>query len=53
MVCLDETSRQLLGEVTTPVAAAPGQVAQYDYEYVRNGTANLFMIFEPLAANAM
>ena len=29
--------------------AAPGQVAHYDYEYVRNGVANLFMIFEPLA----
>ena len=33
----------------TPVPAAPGQVAQYDYEYVRNGVANVFMIFEPLA----
>jgi hypothetical protein len=49
VVCLDETSKQLIGEVARPVPAAPGQVAQYDYEYVRNGTANLFMIFEPLA----
>ncbi len=49
VVCLDETSKQLIGEVATPVPAAPGQVAQYDYEYVRNGVANLFMIFEPLA----
>lgn len=49
MVCLDETSKQLVGETRTPVPAAPGQVAQYDYEYVRNGVANLFMIFEPLA----
>jgi len=49
VVCLDETSKQLIGEVQTPVPAAPGQVAQYDYEYVRNGVANLFMIFEPLA----
>ena len=48
-VCLDETSKQLIGEVAAPVPAAPGQVAQYDYEYVRNGVANLFMIFEPLA----
>jgi hypothetical protein len=49
VVCLDETSKQLIGEVRTPVAAAPGQVAHYDSEYVRNGVANLFMIFEPLA----
>jgi hypothetical protein len=49
VVCLDETSKQLIGEVRTPVRAAPGQVAHYDYEYVRNGVANLFMISEPLA----
>jgi len=49
VVCLDETSKQLIGEAQTPVPAAPGQVAQYDYEYVRNGVANIFMIFEPLA----
>ena len=49
VVCLDETSKQLIGEVRTPVLAAPGQVAHYDCEYVRNGVANLFMLFEPLA----
>jgi len=49
VVCLDETSKQLIGEARAPVPAAPGQVAQYDYEYVRNGVANLFMISEPLA----
>ena len=49
VVCLDETSKQLIGETRTPVPAAPGQVAHYDCEYVRNGVANLFMIFEPLA----
>jgi hypothetical protein len=49
VVCLDETSKQLIGEVQKPVPAGPGQVAHYDYEYVRNGVANLFMIFEPLA----
>ena len=49
VVCLDETSKQLIGEVATPLPAAPGQVAHYDYEYVRNGVANIFMIFEPLA----
>jgi hypothetical protein len=49
VVCLDETSKQLIGETRPPVPAAPGRVAHYDYEYVRNGVANLFMIFEPLA----
>ena len=49
VVCLDETSKQLIGEVRTPVPAVPGQVAHYDCEYVRNGVANIFMIFEPLA----
>jgi hypothetical protein len=46
---LDETSKQLIGEVASPAPAAPGQTAHYDYEYVRNGVANLFMICEPLA----
>jgi hypothetical protein len=49
VVCVDEASKQLIGEVQTPVPAAPGQVAHYDYEYVRNGVANIFMVFEPLA----
>jgi len=49
VVCLDETSKQLIGEVATPVPASPGQVAHSDYEYVRNGVANIFMISEPLA----
>jgi transposase len=48
LVCLDEASRQLIGEVAQPVPAAPGQPERFDYEYVRNGTANLFMVFEPL-----
>jgi hypothetical protein len=48
LVCVDEASRQLIGEVVQPVPARPGQPARFDYEYVRNGTANLFMIFEPL-----
>ncbi len=49
VVCLDETSKQLIGEVRAPVSIAPGRPARYDNEYVRNGVANLFMIFEPLA----
>jgi hypothetical protein len=49
MVCLDETSKQLIAETRAPMPASPGQPARYDYEYKRNGVANLFMIFEPLA----
>jgi hypothetical protein len=48
LVCLDEVPVQLVGETRVPQPARPGQPARYDYEYVRNGTANLFMIFEPL-----
>jgi hypothetical protein len=43
VVCLDETSKQLISETRVPIAAKPGQVARYDYEYERNGTANIFM----------
>jgi hypothetical protein len=49
VVCLDETSKQLIGEAAIPLPALPGQVGRYDYEYVRNGVANIFMVFEPLA----
>jgi hypothetical protein len=48
-VCLDETSKQLVGEVVQPLPPEPGRPERFDYEYVRNGTANLFMISEPLA----
>jgi len=48
LVCLDEASRQLIGEVVRPIPASPGQPERFDYEYVRNGTANLFMVSEPL-----
>jgi len=48
LVCLDEASKQLIGEVAAPIPAEPGQPERYDYEYTRNGTANLFMISEPL-----
>lgn len=41
LVCFDETPVQLIGEVRTPVPAAPGRPRRYDYEYQRNGTANL------------
>ena len=48
VVCLDETSRQLLGEVRAPVPTAPGHPARHDAEYVRGGVANLFVVTEPL-----
>jgi DDE superfamily endonuclease len=48
VVCLDETSKQLIAETRVPIPAKPGRRARYDYEYERNGTANLFMMFAPL-----
>ena len=48
LVCLDETSKQLVAETRSPVAMAPGRPARVDCEYARNGTANLFMMFAPL-----
>jgi hypothetical protein len=48
-VCLDEQSKQLIRETRAPLPVKPGQPERVDYEYERNGTANLFMVFEPLA----
>jgi len=50
LVCLDEASRQLIGETIQPIPAEPGQPERFDYEYVRNGVATLFMVFMPLLA---
>jgi hypothetical protein len=49
VVCMDETSKQLIGETRTPRPTAPGQPARHDYEYERHGVANLFMFFAPLS----
>jgi len=49
VVCLDECSKQLIGEVREPLPPKPGQVAKYDSEYERRGTANVFLAVEPLA----
>lgn len=49
LVAVDEASKQLVGEVVQPLPAEPGQPERFDYEYVRHGTANLFMISEPLS----
>lgn len=46
VVCVDETSKQLIVETRKPIPAKPGRPARYEYE--RNGTANLFMMFAPL-----
>jgi hypothetical protein len=48
LVCLDETSKQLVSETRTPLPMEPGQPQRVDYEYERNGAANLFMLFAPL-----
>jgi hypothetical protein len=48
-VCFDEVSYQLVGETRVPRPPAPGQPARYDYEYKRNGTANLFVLVQPEA----
>jgi len=47
-VCLDETSKQRIGETRAPLPPAPGQPAREDYEDVRHGVANLFLVCEPL-----
>jgi hypothetical protein len=49
LVCMDETSKQLLADVHEPSPARPGQPERYDYEYERKDVANLFMFLEPLA----
>jgi hypothetical protein len=48
-ICLDETSKQLLGEVRAPLPTAPGRVRKEDSEYTRAGVVNLFLWCEPLA----
>jgi hypothetical protein len=48
LICMDETSKQLVGETRVPLALAPGTPARHDYEYERLGTANLFLFTEPL-----
>jgi hypothetical protein len=47
-VCMDELHKQLLGDVTPPLPMRAGRAARRDYEYVRGGTANLFLCCEPL-----
>jgi len=48
-VCMDETTKQLVSDIYEPIPAQPSQVERIDYEYKREGVADLFMFFEPLA----
>jgi len=48
MVCMDETCKQLIGDVREPITCAPGRPARVDHEYVRNGVAEIFLEVEPL-----
>ncbi len=48
LVCLDESSRQLVGHSREPLPTRPGDPERWDYEYVRNGVADVFMCFAPL-----
>lgn len=53
LVCPDETSKQLLAETRVPIPMKAGRPARFDYEYERNGTANLFMMFARPRAGAV
>lgn len=48
LVCLDESSRQLVAHSREPLPPRPGEPGRWDYEYVRNGVADIFMCFAPL-----
>lgn len=48
VVCIDESSKQLIGHSRVPLPSEPGKPEIWDYEYVRRGVADVFMIFEPL-----
>jgi hypothetical protein len=51
VVCMDESNKQLVGEVHAPIAMAPGHPSLVDHEYVRNGVAEIFVEVEPLAGH--
>ena len=53
VVCVDEAGKQLIGEVREPLPMRAGRPAKEDSEYVRHGTANLFMAFEPLGGKRL
>ena len=49
LICMDESNKQLVGEVQPPIPAAPGRALLVDHEYVRQGVAEIFLEVEPLA----
>ena len=53
VVCMDESPKQLIGEVRQPIPASPGHPTRYDYEYSRRGMCNVFLACEPLAGKRM
>ena len=53
VVCLDETSKQLVGHARTPIPPRPGVAARVDDEYIREGTANIFAAIEPITGRAL
>lgn len=48
VICLDETSRQVVADVRDPLPVRPGRAARHDPEYAREGVVNLFLVTEPL-----
>lgn len=53
VVCMDESPKQLIGDVRPPIPASPGQAAKQDYEYRRLGVCNIFLACEPLAGKRL
>lgn len=51
VICMDESCKQLIGDVQEPITCAPGRPARLDHEYVRNGVAEIFLEVEPLAGS--
>ncbi len=49
VICMDESPKQLIGEIKTPIKMKPGREEKYDYEYWRSGVCNIFMSNEPLS----
>ena len=49
VICIDEKSQQLIGHSREPLPMTQGAIAKHDYEYERNGTANMFVAVEPKA----
>lgn len=51
IICLDEKSKQLLGDIKQPIKSKPGSLEKFDYNYKRNGTCNLFVGVNPKEGN--